>query len=214
MTGPTPKNWPAEQVSMRRVDELTPYAKNARLHSDDQIGLLAKLIEKYGFTMPVLVDEGGVLIAGHARSMAAKKLGIEEIPTMVAVGWSDEKKRAYVIADNRLSELATWDEPLLSSELGEISLADDFDFELTGFSLDDLGELEIPVIADDNEDAEYLAGEDVEETPDEDCESEPDYNAEKILGIHVRCDNAADQMALACELQKRGYVCQSMSVAV
>lgn len=137
-----PQAWPANSVEMRLVSELTPYARNSRTHSEDQIAKLARSIEEFGWTIPVLIDENGVLIAGHGRIMAADLLGIEAVPAMTAIGWSDAKKAAYVIADNKLAEEAGWDEALLKIELGEI-VAAGFDIELTGFDmafLDGIGE--------------------------------------------------------------------------
>lgn len=99
-------NWPASKVELRKVSELVPYARNSRTHSDEQVSQLAASIREWGWTVPILVDEEGGLIAGHGRIMAAKKLGIAEVPAMVAQGWSEAQKRAYVLADNKLAENA------------------------------------------------------------------------------------------------------------
>src|SRR3954466_4300566 len=95
--------WPADAVERRPVSSLTPYARNARTHSDAQVAQIAGSICEWGWTVPVLVDESGMLIAGHGRVLAARKLGLSEIPVMVARGWSEAQKRAYVIADNKLA---------------------------------------------------------------------------------------------------------------
>ena len=87
--------WPADAIERRPLATLVPYARNARTHSDEQIAQLAASITEWGWTMPILVDEGGMIIAGHGRVLAAAKLGIGEVPIMVARGWSDEQKRAY-----------------------------------------------------------------------------------------------------------------------
>ncbi|TQE96069.1 MAG: site-specific DNA-methyltransferase, partial [Spiribacter salinus] len=111
---------------------------NARTHSDDQVAQIAASMREWGWTNPVLVDEGGGVIAGHGRILAARQLGINEVPCMVADGWTEAQKRAYVIADNKLALNAGWDLDVLGAEFRE--LADmDFDCELTGF---DEGELE------------------------------------------------------------------------
>lgn len=105
-----------------------------------QVGQLAASIKEWGFTVPVLVDEDDGIIAGHGRVLAAQKLGIETIPVMVAKGWSEAKKRAYVIADNKLALNAGWDLDSLKiefQELGEL----DFDIELTGFDDGELSSL-------------------------------------------------------------------------
>lgn len=115
------------------IEKLIPYAKNSRTHSDEQVAQIAASIKEFGWTTPVLIDESGQIIAGHGRTLAARKLGINEIPVIVADGWSDEQKRAYVIADNKLALNAGWDNELLALELAELDGLG-FDVELTGFS--------------------------------------------------------------------------------
>lgn len=132
--------WPADKVERRQIDNLIPYARNARTHSDEQVLQIAASIREWGWTVPVLVDETGGLIAGHGRVMAAKKLGLSEVPVMVAAGWSDAKKRAYVLADNKLALNADWDNELLRVELAELRELE-FDMPLTGFSDDELASL-------------------------------------------------------------------------
>jgi len=124
--------WPADQVERRAVDVLLPYAQNARTHSDAQVDQLVASIREWGWTMPVLVDEAGTIIAGHGRVLAARKLGLQEVPVMVARGWTDTQRRAYVLADNRLALNAGWDKDLLGSELQALQ-ADGFDMPLLGF---------------------------------------------------------------------------------
>ena len=137
--------WPADAIERRPLDTLIPYARNARLHSDAQVAQIAASMREWGWTAPVLVSESGTIIAGHGRVMAARKLGIDTVPVMVARGWSDEKVRAYVIADNRLAENAAWDREMLGAELA--SLQSMFDLSLTGFSkgeIDALCVVELP----------------------------------------------------------------------
>ena len=132
--------WPADKVERRPVADLVPYARNARTHSEAQVAQIAASITEWGWTVPVLVDETGGLIAGHGRVLAAKKLGLADIPVMVASGWSDAQKRAYVLADNKLAENAGSDEGLLKVELIDLE-AMNFDAALTGFSADELAAL-------------------------------------------------------------------------
>ncbi|WP_408363593.1 ParB/Srx family N-terminal domain-containing protein [Paraburkholderia sp. RL18-103-BIB-C] len=137
--------WPADAIERRALDTLVPYARNARLHSDAQVAQIAASMREWGWTAPVLVSESGTIIAGHGRVMAARKLDIDTVPVMVARGWSDEKVRAYVIADNRLAENAAWDREMLGAELA--SLQSLFDLSLTGFSkgeIDALCVVELP----------------------------------------------------------------------
>ena len=136
----TEARWPADAVERRPVAALVPYARNARVHSDEQVAQIAASIREWGWTMPVLVDEAGTIIAGHGRVLAAQRLGLAEIPVMVAAGWSEAKRRAYVIADNKLGLNAGWDEDLLRLELGELKGLG-VDLGLTGFGELELGKL-------------------------------------------------------------------------
>ena len=124
--------WPADHVERRSVESLIPYARNARTHSEEQVAQLAASIKEWGWTTPVLVDEDGQIIAGHGRVMAARKLGIEEVPVMIARGWTEAQRRAYVLADNQLAANAGWDMDLLKVELGDLDLTG-FDLDLIGF---------------------------------------------------------------------------------
>lgn len=132
--------WPADKVERRSVAELVPYARNARTHSPEQVDQIAASIREWGWTTPVLVDEEGGLIAGHGRVMAAKKLGIGEIPVMVASGWSDAQKKAYVLADNKLALNAGWDIDLVQQEVMSLNLSN-FDLDLLGWDGDEVAQL-------------------------------------------------------------------------
>jgi DNA modification methylase len=132
--------WPADCVERWPIDRLVPYARNARTHSEAQVAQIAASIVEWGWTAPVLVDEAGLLIAGHGRVLAARKLGLAEVPVMVACGWSDAQKRAYVLADNKLALNAGWDEALLSVELADLR-AMGADLNLVGFNDDELATL-------------------------------------------------------------------------
>jgi site-specific DNA-methyltransferase (adenine-specific) len=128
----TQQSWPADQVERWPVDKLVPYARNSRTHSDTQVAQIAASIKEWGWTTPVLVSEDGILIAGHGRVMAARKLGLPEVPVMVARGWTEAQRRAYVLADNQLALNAGWDMDLLSIEMQDLN-ADGFDLSLIGF---------------------------------------------------------------------------------
>ena len=123
---------PADKVERWPINKLVPYARNARTHSDEQVGQIAASIKEWGWTTPILVDETGSIIAGHGRTLAAQRLQMAEVPVMVAKGWSEAKKRAYVLADNKLALNAGWDNEMLALELGEIGEMG-FDLELIGF---------------------------------------------------------------------------------
>lgn len=128
----TLKTWPADTVERRKVADLIPYARNARTHSEEQVAQIAASIKEWGWTTPVLIDENSGIIAGHGRVMAARKLGLKEIPVMVAAGWTEAQKKAYVLADNQLALNAGWDMDTRALELGEL-LEMDFDVSLIGF---------------------------------------------------------------------------------
>ena len=126
------KDWPAEKIEMRKINELIPYARNSRTHSDAQVAQIAASIKEWGWTTPILVDEEGTIIAGHGRTLAGRKLGLVEVPVMVARGWSEAQKKAYVIADNQLAMNAGWDTDLLAVELKELGELG-FELDLIGF---------------------------------------------------------------------------------
>ena len=134
------KHWPADNVIRRKVSALVPYARNSRTHSPEQIDQIAASIKEWGFTTPILVDTDGQIIAGHGRLLAAQKLGLDEVPTMTAEGWTDAQKKAYVIADNKLALNAGWDNAMLAVEMQELGDMG-FDLDLTGFGKDEIGAL-------------------------------------------------------------------------
>jgi ParB-like chromosome segregation protein Spo0J len=130
-------------VDNRLVDELIPYRGNARIHSDDQVGEIAASISAFGWTNPILVDGENGIIAGHGRWLAAKKLGMSQVPVIALAGMTEAEKRAYIVADNKLALNASWDAATLAIELG--ALADlGFDLSLTG-----LDDVELATILDD-----------------------------------------------------------------
>jgi hypothetical protein len=130
--------------SNRRLEMVPPKRlvtdkRNARTHSQQQIGQIARSIERFGFVSPVLIDEANQIIAGHGRVEAAKLLGLTEVPTLRLSHLSAAEQRAYIIADNRLAELAGWDRDILATELQAL-IELNFEIEFTGF---DVGEVDI-----------------------------------------------------------------------
>jgi len=126
--------WPADRSERRKVSDLTPYARNSRTHSDEQIAQIAASIKEWGFTNPVLIEPDGGIIAGHGRVMAAQRLKLDDVPCVIAEGWTEAQKRAYVIADNKLAINSAWDVETLKVEMQELD-ALNFDLELTGFDV-------------------------------------------------------------------------------
>lgn len=129
--------WPAATITHRPITELVPFARNSRVHTPAQVSQLAASIVEFGWTIPVLIDERGNIIAGHGRILAAHQLGITDIPCLTATGWSEAKRRAYVIADNRLTDISTFNHEMLALELQDLQ-ALDYDLSLTGFDGEEL----------------------------------------------------------------------------
>lgn len=139
-------------INNKKVTELIPYVNNARTHSDEQVIQIAASIKEFGFTNPVLIDGENGIIAGHGRLMAAKKLGLEEVPTIELIHLSEAQRKAYILADNKLALNSGWDNDLLAIEFAELKLLD-FDLDLTGFSSEEIGvdgfeadEVEMPIL--------------------------------------------------------------------
>ena len=136
---------PADKVEQWPIDRLIPYARNARTHTEEQIAQIAASIREWGLTTAVLVDEGGGIIAGHGRVLAARKLGIKQMSVMVAKNWTEPQKRAYVLADNKLALNAGWDTETLALELADLKGLE-FDLELIGFSGEEINALLTPTV--------------------------------------------------------------------
>ena len=127
------------KILYRPVNDLIPYANNARTHSEEQVNQIASSIKEFGFNNPILVDEQGGVIAGHGRLKAAKKLGLKVVPTIELSGLSDPQKKAFILADNRIALNSGWDIDLLRIELQELQ---DTDLApVTGFSDEELNAL-------------------------------------------------------------------------
>ncbi len=130
----------AKNFEVWPIDKLQPYEKNARTHSAEQVDKIAASIIRFGFNNPILVDTNNGIVAGHGRLMAAKQLGLTELPIVILTHLSDADRRAYIMADNKLAELAGWDEGLLASELRDLR-DEDFDLSVIGFSDEELKNL-------------------------------------------------------------------------
>lgn len=133
------------EVQEVAVAVLKPYERNAKIHSGEQVQKIAESIKEFGFLSPCLIDREKNIIAGHGRVEAAKLLGLETVPCVFIEGLTDEQRRAYILADNKLTEMGEWDMDLVMSELSDLDAAG-FDIEVTGFEL----ELEEPFAEEDN----------------------------------------------------------------
>jgi DNA modification methylase len=130
-----------DHIQFLPVDTLVPYARNARTHSPEQVAQIAGSIREFGFTNPVLIDASHNIIAGHGRVLGARQLGMDAVPTLtVGPDWSDAKKRAYLLADNKLALNAGWDFDLLRGELQDLDTGE-IDLSLTGFSSEELEQM-------------------------------------------------------------------------
>lgn len=129
----------APEYCTRNIDQLIPYARNSRTHSEAQIAEIAASIKQFGWTNPVLIDGNDEVIAGHGRILAAPLVGITEIPCIRITHFTEAQRRAYVIADNKIALNAGWDEEMLKMEFDSLKELD-FDLSITGFSLDEIGE--------------------------------------------------------------------------
>ncbi|MBI4030860.1 MAG: site-specific DNA-methyltransferase [Proteobacteria bacterium] len=170
------------EVEYRPLDALVPYANNARTHSDEQIAQIAASIAEFGFVNPVLIDERGIIIAGHGRLAAARLLGMSQIPVIELAHLSETQRKALIIADNRIALNAGWDDELLKLEL-ETLKAEDFDIDILGFDPTEIDDL---LFGDDEDDI----GDDdvVPEAPEDPISETGDV---WILGNHrVLCGDA------------------------
>ena len=130
------------QIIQKKLADIVPYANNTKKHDETQIKNVAESIKKYGWVQPIVIDNDGTIVIGHCRALAAKKLGIEEVPCVVVSDLTEEEINALRIVDNKTNE-SPWDFDLLSAELPEIDLSDfefDFDFGGENYSPDDFGE--------------------------------------------------------------------------
>lgn len=196
------KSAPVLSVTLSRIVDLEPYARNARKHSADQIGQIVASIRTFGWTNPILVDEQSI-VAGHGRFAAAQaiydageaiklpngsELPAGTVPTIDCSGWTEDKRRAYIIADNKIAEGATWDDELLKAELVFLDEATEIGIDLTGFSEAELSKL----LSDgDDEDAN---------NPDEHWRGMPEFDQQdkkafRTIPVHFKDQAAVDAFA-------------------
>ena len=128
------------KMKMINIDELVPYANNARTHSKNQINKLRGSLREFGFINPVIIDSNNGVLAGHGRLEAARAEGITEVPCVLASHLTEAQKKAYILADNRYAEDAGWDEEMLRAEI-EALQGEDFDLMLTGFEEQEIADL-------------------------------------------------------------------------
>jgi DNA modification methylase len=174
------------------INELTPYAKNSRTHSPEQVAQIVASIKQFGFTNPVLIDKDNGIIAGHGRVLAGGKIGLEKIPCIRLGHLTEDQKRAYVLADNKLALNSGWDDELLRIELTELKTLG-FDMDLTGFSAD-----EIAVYTSDHTESNEAEN----EIPDTPVDPVSKLGDTWLLGPHrVRCGDSTNPADVEVLLQ-------------
>lgn len=145
----------AHTIERLQTQDLIPYARNARTHSDEQISQIASSIVQFGFNNPILIDESGGIVAGHGRVMAARRLNMLTVPVIRLSHLSDEEKRAYIIADNKIADASAWDLPMLESEIDDLTELDlGIDFGSLGLASDDNESVEVQQTDQKSETAE------------------------------------------------------------
>lgn len=168
------------KFEMRNVEDLIPYARNARTHSPEQIQRIAGSIKEFGFLNPVVISNDGGILAGHGRVMAAQKLGLKEVPCVIESHLTEAQKRAYILADNRLALDAGWDEEMLKVELTDLRDEFNFDLDLIGFNQEELESF----FENNPIEMESESGEDEEVEIDENAEAVTNLGDIWILGDH------------------------------
>ena len=189
-----------EDIKQSRIIDLTLYKDNPRIHSDVQIERLALSLTEFGFTNPVLVDDTGNVIAGHGRIAAAKKIGLETVPTITLSHLTEDQRKAYIIADNQLALNSSWDDDILKQEL-EALMENGFDLSLLGWGED------VPTFADD---PDYGSLEDFD-----DPTNELANDVLKAIQIEFRPEDYEEAKEVVAESRKKGiYVGQELVKAL
>lgn len=177
-------------VKMVPIGDVVPYEKNPRLN-DQSVDAVASSIREFGFKVPIVVDSKGVVVSGHTRLKAAKTLGLAEVPVIVADDLDDTKIKAFRLADNKVAELADWDESLLIKELEE----------LDGLNYD-MGQFDFELDIDDADDG---GSDDIGDIPD-------NINVMETFALNVIVKDEAEQAELYEEMLGRGYVVKVVSL--
>ena len=182
--------WAANEIETMPVDDLIPYDRNPKIHPDTQIKQLANSIREWGWTMPILIDENSQIIAGHGRLFAAKELDMQEVPCIRAKGWSEQQKKAYVIADNKLAENGQWDTNEYFLQLKEMS-NDGFDLQLMGVDID-LSAFDYNPVYEPSFDASEI-DENKMISADNALQKDQQNRLDATKGIDVICPHCAEQ---------------------
>ena len=179
----------AHQIEKIGIEKLIPYAKNSRTHSDEQVAQIAASIKEFGFNNPVLIGEDDVIIAGHGRVMAARKIGLMEVPCIRLGHLTETQRKAYIIADNRLALNAGWDVDLLTIELKSLA-EENFRLDLLGFDAQELAKMFDEVTEDPLKEESYS----------------------EVFNVIVECKDEQEQEKVFNRLDSEGYTCRVQSL--
>ena len=182
-------------VKMMPIGDVVPYEKNPRLN-DQAVDAVASSIREFGFKVPIVVDGKGVVVSGHTRLKAAKKLGLAEVPVIVADDLDDTKIKAFRLADNKVAELADWDESLLIKELEELG---DLNYDMGQF------EFELDLDDADGDGSDGDGSDDIGDVPD-------NINVMETFALNVIVKDEAEQAELYEEMLGRGYEVKVVSL--
>lgn len=176
------------KIIYKDINDLIPYVNNARTHNDKQVTQIASSIKEFGFNNPILLDGANGVIAGHGRLLAAQKLKLDKVPCVELGHLSEQQKKAYILADNKIALNSDWDSDLLKLELEALNI-DDFDFNAIGFNDDEISDL-----LQENE-------EDVQDIEDGDISPKPNPVSKKgdlwTLGAHkLLCGDSTSEECL------------------
>ena len=174
------------------INILKEYENNPR-HNEAAVDKVAASIKEFGFKVPIIMDQNNVIVAGHTRLKAARKLGLEKVPCIIADDLSPEQIKAFRLADNKVSEFATWDEEKLHTELMDLKVID-FDIESFGFDIKEINEPEENIESDFDE--------------DEEINTESNFNYKEQYGVIVMCKNESEQEEVYNTLIELGYECK------
>lgn len=179
------------QVKKRALNTITPYEGNPRTIPDEAVAAVAESLRQFGFRQPIVVDAAGVIIVGHARYLAAKKLGLAKVPVHVAADLTAEQIRAYRLADNKTAELSEWADPALAAELRALAESE-LDLKAFGFTAEEIERLTAATSAESEEVSFTASGESL---------------PEQWL-IVVTCKNEREQKRLLKRFEKEGLACE------
>ena len=176
----------AQKLELWPIDRLKPYARNARVHTPEQVDKIAKSIATYGFNNPILVDSSEGIVAGHGRLAAAKLLELAQVPVIVLDHLTEKQRKAYILADNKLADLAQWDEELLADELHALDV-EGVDLEVLGWSDEELAELSAEL-------EEVAEGEPVSNVADESQNETREFRFEFEVADYVELNDKVEDL--------------------